>query len=81
MVTVFNNEFDALAQELETITDMMALSKKEIEKFVKEELKKSEQEIIKQVKQLIKSSSKETTLTAEKNLTRQEESLKTYIDQ
>lgn len=30
IITIFNNEFDTLAQELETITDMIALSKKEV---------------------------------------------------
>ena len=28
IITVFNNEFDTLAQELDTISDLIALSKK-----------------------------------------------------
>jgi hypothetical protein len=37
-VSIFNNEFDVLAEELETLTDMIALAKKENEKSFKEDL-------------------------------------------
>ena len=44
-MSIFNNEFDVLAEELETLTDMIAIAKKENEKHFKEELVKLKTEL------------------------------------
>ena len=36
IITVFNNEFDTLAEELDTLMEMIALAKKENEKYVQD---------------------------------------------
>lgn len=38
IVAIFNNEFDVLADELESLTEMIALGKRESEKAMREEL-------------------------------------------
>ncbi len=40
IITIFNNEFDVLAEELESLTQMIAMSKKETEKYFKEQINK-----------------------------------------
>lgn len=46
VVTIFNGEFDVLAEELDLLTEMIALAKKETEEHVQEQVYKLKTEII-----------------------------------
>ena len=64
LVSIFNNEFDVLAEELETLTDMIALAKRENEKQFKEELLKIKNEMREELSTLIVQKGKENALFA-----------------
>lgn len=62
IITIFNNEFDTLAEELDTLIEMIALAKKQNQKFVKEEIKKNTNDIMVKVKEMINSSQKQANI-------------------
>ena len=59
---------------------MIALSKKETEKNLKDEIKKSESQIMKEVKELIKMSQKQMVLLIDKGAIKQEEMMRGHVE-
>ena len=79
IVAIFNNEFDVLAEELEALTDMIALAKRENEKALKEGLARQRESLLEEVKVMVNSKGKELTLYTDKGVNRSEETLRTAI--
>lgn len=65
-MAIFNNEFDVLADELESLTEMIALGKKESEKSMREELGKYRGEFMEEVKILVGIKAKEANAFTDK---------------
>lgn len=78
LVSIFNNEFDVLAEELETLTDMIALAKRENEKQFKEELLRIKNEMREELSTLLAQKGKENALLAERIAGRSEENMKNH---
>ena len=72
LATIFNNQFDVLAEQLQTLTDMISLAKKENTKQFKEGLKKLREEINQQIKNTVDQKSKENIQYTDKLLNRSE---------
>ena len=72
LATIFNNQFDVLAEQLQTLTDMISLAKKENTKQFKEGLKKLREEINQQIKNTVDQKSKENNQYTDKLLNRSE---------
>ena len=72
LAAIFNNQFDVLAEQLQTLTDMISLAKKENTKQFKEGLKKLREEINQQIKNTVDQKSKENNQYTDKLLNRSE---------
>lgn len=70
IITIFNNEFDVLAEELESLTQMIALSKKETEKYFKEQISKQNSQSAEAIRQLISQKNKESNQYTDKAINR-----------
>ena len=72
LATIFNNQFDVLAEQLQTLNDMISIAKKENAKQFKEGLKKLREEINQQIKNTVDQKSKENNQYTDKLLNRSE---------
>lgn len=79
LVSIFNNEFDVLAEELETLTDMIALAKKENEKSFSEDLGRLRAELTEEIKNAVKQKAKECNSYADKAVSRADENMKVHL--
>jgi hypothetical protein len=67
-----------LAEELETLTDMVALAKKENEKQFKEDLSKVKSELQEEMATALAQRGKESTIYTDKVAARSEENMKNH---
>ncbi len=58
IVTIFNDEFDVLAEEIDLLTEMVKVAKAEGEKYAREEVKRGKDEMLEEVKALVDASRK-----------------------
>lgn len=53
IVTIFNDEFDVLAEEMDLLTEMIKVGKMQNEKNTRDEIKKNNEESLQEIKALI----------------------------
>lgn len=79
LVAIFNSEFDVLAQELQALTEMIALAKRQNDKATKEQLSKQRESMMEEIKVLLSSRGKESNLYTDKAIARSEQTLRSAI--